>query len=160
MKVFKTAAITLLILAASFAFSQRATASAPTHDCTSGCFIITCHRGTCTVFHCSGASGCVVTGTFPAPPDMEKSAGAAPGDLSDRHASHCEKFNEVKGLRGITLSGDEAYAFKTCNEGVCTVWQHGMFDGAKQPTIRPVISGVDLDHEIRELTRPGRTNLK
>lgn len=36
-------------------------------DCTKGCVLYTCSGGTCTVWYCSGESGCKVVGTFDRP---------------------------------------------------------------------------------------------
>lgn len=33
-------------------------------DCTNGCVLYTCNSGSCTVWHCDGAHGCVVVGQF------------------------------------------------------------------------------------------------
>lgn len=39
-------------------------ASTPVQDCSSGCTIMTCDGNVCTIWYCSGSTGCVVEGRF------------------------------------------------------------------------------------------------
>lgn len=55
--------LSVCMLAVPSPASAQSTGGTAT-DCTNGCVLYTCKSGKCTVWHCSGAQGCVVVGSF------------------------------------------------------------------------------------------------
>lgn len=73
MRSFLVSVIAAMVVMIGLAGPRPALADPPSYDCTTGCYIVTCAGGTCTLWYCSGAQGCNVVTRFPKPA-QEKSA--------------------------------------------------------------------------------------
>lgn len=101
-----------IVLAISVSGEVRAQ---PVHDCTDGCFVMTCDAQNCTLWRCD-ASGCTAVTTFPREFAVIQGGAEKAGSGSvQSQASAPETL--APGCRSI-----EACAVKTCDGAECTVW--------------------------------------
>lgn len=101
-----------ILLAISFSGDAKAD---PVHDCTDGCYVITCDAGECTLWRCDG-SGCTSITTFPREFAVIEGGARQPG-LNSTQPSAYGPEAPTPGCRSI-----EACAVKTCDGAECTVW--------------------------------------
>jgi hypothetical protein len=92
-------------------------------DCTAGCMLYTCDGSTCTLWYCSGGSGCNPIGTFTRPKSLLEKAGGndlayakvCPTktacdvyELSVSKAAKVGTFDNVEGIIELLQQGEAA----------------------------------------------------
>jgi len=129
----------------SVTFSIDSLASDPVHDCSSGCYVVTCSGTACTLWRCD-SGGCHAVAEF----DQQEKAGAA-GDQPVTHA--------VINGGAVTCKGNLACTVRICDGLECSLWglrgaeakRLGVFDDPSpilQSMIEDFLAGQSADRSV------------
>lgn len=145
---------TLLVVCALTIVSVFASlsVSAPAHakiqqglDCSAGCVIYTCDdNGLCTVWHCSGKTGCVIVGSFEMPQRvLPKSPSLDQADSSGLVSDGASKLSSVEYVK-VCPSDDVCDLYQLTTSAATLI---GHFDNI-DATAKKLSSRVDADGSV------------
>jgi len=108
----------------------------PIHDCTSGCTVITCSDGWCTVYECN-EDGCVEVGGYPYYSSIKSAQDQKPtkNDSTSRNPVLPDGMN----------CHQNRCAVKTCNKQSCTVY------GFEKGSITPLATVANTKSTLNEV---------
>ena len=103
------------VLAASFVFAMPAQAQSsgggsPVHDCTNGCYVVTCRGNNCSLWRCD-STGCHRMTDFTKPSEQQKSALASPAPRRTEIVT--------ANPQGSGVAFDGPVGVNTCGESLC-----------------------------------------
>ncbi|QOC21823.1 hypothetical protein IC757_12385 [Wenzhouxiangella sp. AB-CW3] len=132
----------LILLGLGLAVSVDEARATPTHECSSGCFIVTCSGGgDCSLYYCSGATGCDKITDFIRP---NSSPVPNPGEMSSTQSGHEGiQFDSIAGTASQPGSGPSCgmnpCTVRLCDADYCELW------GFRNGSAYQLGSGQNLD---------------
>ena len=95
----------------------------PLHDCTDGCWIVTCQSGQCTLWRCD-ANGCTSQAEFPAPETIDNARsdnGLQSDKTPEAGGKKPSRTGPTEPAAGI-YCGTQRCAVKVCDELHCSIF--------------------------------------
>ena len=138
-----------LLIPLGLALAASVAQATPTHECSNGCFVVTCSGGDCSLYYCSGDTGCEKVTDFINP---QSSPVPQPGELfsvrPDREQSlFGASPEEAAGQRSAGPNcGTKPCTIRLCSAEQCELW------GFRQGAAYLLAAGQNLDAWFEALT--------